>query len=696
MSMSNSTIRRMRLAFVSVLITVTLARVGQAKFEFPQFVNDWCTAQNRIPAQPISTAFPTGCETCHQAGTFDTTHVVLPAFQEMKSGNYAWFCPLLANSNQPPVLAPVGNQTATEGSALSISLSATDVDGGTLAFSASDLPPGASLTDAHDGTAAFAWTPGYDQAGNYLVTFTVTDDAVPPGSDSEQIAITVGNLNRPPVLAAIGAHAGEEGVALAFSISATDPDGDPLHFAGADMPTGAQLTDHGDGTADFDWMPGYDQAGNFNVTVSVSDTGSPVGVDSETFTLSVGNVNRPPVLATVGNRSVTAEQVLQITLSAADPDGDLLQFAAAGLPTGADFQDGGNGGATFSWMPTADQLGNFEVIFSVTDSGQPMASDSETVVISVGGVNRPPVLGAIGSRSIDAGTTLTVPLTATDPDGDLLSFSASGMPAGAELMDHGDGSAEFNWTPGFDQVGNHSVTFSVNDSGSPSESDFEEVTLSVGAVNRPPVLDPIGAHSVFIGDALHLAITAHDPDGDDLAFEAIDLPPGASFTDNLDGTAVLDWTPTADQIGAYPLTVVVRDSGSPTAEDAESVEVRAEEMPAEPPVTYDLTLRAISRRWLMLRGGAVAPGAEVSIVDGDSGDLLVVAIAGADGSFRALLRSRSVPCTVQARADSHWSPVIQVERAPASCGAAQTGSGLDVLNWSDDEKDEREVELRRR
>ncbi len=47
--------------------------------------------------------------------------------------------------------------------------------------------------------------------------------------------------------------------------------------------------------------------------------------------------------------------------------------------------------------------GNYNVTFTVTDDGTPAESDSEVVTISVGNVNRPPVLGAIGSKSVDEG-----------------------------------------------------------------------------------------------------------------------------------------------------------------------------------------------------------------------------------------------------------------------------------------------------
>lgn len=92
--------------------------------------------------------------------------------------------------NQAPVLAPIGDKVATEGSTLSFTLSASDAEGDSLTYSAPSLPDGAALNGV---TGAFSWTPAYNQSGPYTVRFTVTDGH---SSDWEDITITVGNTLR--------------------------------------------------------------------------------------------------------------------------------------------------------------------------------------------------------------------------------------------------------------------------------------------------------------------------------------------------------------------------------------------------------------------------------------------------------------------------------------------------------------------
>ena len=97
-------------------------------------------------------------------------------------------------SNRPPVLDAVGNKAVDERTALAFTISATDPDGDVLAYSASNLPLGASFDSA---TRTFSWTPGYGQSGAYTnVHFQVSDGKL---TDSEDIAITVSNAVQPDV-----------------------------------------------------------------------------------------------------------------------------------------------------------------------------------------------------------------------------------------------------------------------------------------------------------------------------------------------------------------------------------------------------------------------------------------------------------------------------------------------------------------
>ncbi len=72
--------------------------------------------------------------------------------------------------NQAPVLNPIGDKEVNEGEELSFEVTATDENGDELTYSAEGLPEGAVFEEG-----VFTWTPSYEQAGEYEVTFKVGD-----------------------------------------------------------------------------------------------------------------------------------------------------------------------------------------------------------------------------------------------------------------------------------------------------------------------------------------------------------------------------------------------------------------------------------------------------------------------------------------------------------------------------------------
>jgi hypothetical protein len=168
--------------------------------------------------------------------------------------------------NRAPVLDPIGNRNVSEGNLLQFIVTASDPDGDTLTYAASNLPPGASFDSA---TRIFAWTPGYDQAGVYPnVEFSVVDNGDPPKLDVQLITITVGNTNRPPSFIPIGTQQTVENNPLQFTLSASDPDGQSLTFTAIAIPRGASFNPK---TRAFSWIPEYTQAGNYTAVFTVTD-----------------------------------------------------------------------------------------------------------------------------------------------------------------------------------------------------------------------------------------------------------------------------------------------------------------------------------------------------------------------------------------------------------------------------------------
>ena len=275
--------------------------------------------------------------------------------------------------------------------------------GDTLTYSASGLPAGASFNTA---SRRFSWTPTYSQSGSYTVTFSVDDGTGAGGTDSETITITVNNVNRAPVLAAVGNKSVNANSNLSFTLSATDADSDTITYSATGLPSGATLSSS---TGTFSWTPTISQEGRHDVTFNISDGNA--GVDSDAITITVTNTNRAPIIAGPGNKKVAANSTLSFTLKVVDPDGDTISYSAIGLPLGATFN---SSTGVFSWTPTADQIGSYSVTLNVDDGNS--ATDTRTITITV---RAEKIKYQAGWPKSTLGSVSSASLCDLDGDGDL-------------------------------------------------------------------------------------------------------------------------------------------------------------------------------------------------------------------------------------------------------------------------------------
>jgi len=260
--------------------------------------------------------------------------------------------------------------------------------------------------------------------------------------------------------------------------------------------------------------------------------------------------NPTPELQAIGDKSVDENVTLTFDVNATDPNNEPITYSVQSLPSGATFSI-----QTFSWTPSYDQAGSYQVRFIASDGN---SNDSETITITVNNVNRAPVLGPIGNQSVNENALLSFSVSATDADGEAITYSVTGgLPSGAVFA-----SQTFTWTPSYDQAGIYSVTFTADDG---QAQDSETITITVINVNRAPVLTAIDNQSAYADVLLTFTIDATDPDGDAITYSAGTLPSGATFTDQ-----DFDWTPSQSQVGSYAVTFIASDG---QLQDSETVTI---------------------------------------------------------------------------------------------------------------------------
>ncbi len=475
--------------------------------------------------------------------------------------------PLMARAQDtaPVVTAPA---TASKGAVcpLSIQVTATPAPGTTLvSLTAASSPATTGSTFTENGShtsGTFTWTPNLAQVGTYSITFTA--QASDGGIGSATTTLTITSNDRFPVVTAPASVSVNEGSCLTFTVTAADPDGDPINCFSPNpvVPFGTFTTNAARSSGTFTWCPTFTQAGTYTVTFQACNsgcTGTGCGVcGSTTTTITVNNVDRPPTVTAPATASAAENTLLTFFVLASDPDGDAINsFTATSSPPtpGSTFTvNASNTSGTFSWTPSFTAAG----VYNVTFTGSNALTGTARTAITIGGPDRAPVVTAPLNVSGNEGSLITFTVSAADPDGEAIaSLTAASSPpttGSTFTVGAGNGSGTFAWTPSFTQSGTYSVTFTASN----SLSGTAMTTINViGSEPRPRVFAPASV-SRPAGCVIEFTVTAVEPSGTPITSLTMVSSPavtGATFTVNATNTSgTFHWAPTPVQEGTYTVT----------------------------------------------------------------------------------------------------------------------------------------------
>ncbi len=167
----------------------------------------------------------------------------------------------------------------------------------------------------------------------------------------------------------------------------------------------------------------------------------------------------------------------------------------------------------------------------------------------------------------------------TDADNDRLTAVLDVDVSFGTLSLNANGS--FSYTPNAGFTGDDAFSYFANDGQALSDtSALVTITVNGGGGNQPPVLDPIGNKSVSTGANLTFTVTASDdgqPNGT-LTLSASNLPSGATFTDNGNGSGYFEWL-NASPAGSTNTTFTASDSA---LTDSEQITITVNDIPPPP------------------------------------------------------------------------------------------------------------------
>ena len=227
---------------------------------------------------------------------------------------------------------------------------------------------------------------------------------------------------QPPVLVNPGAQTRAEGTVVSLQLSASDPDQDPLSFSATGLPPGLTVNP---GTGLISGPLDFTTAGIYNATATVTAGGQS---DTEAFTWTVANTNRPPSLVNPGDRTNAATASVTLQLLANDTDGDALTYGATGLPPGLSVAPTTG---VITGTISASALGNYTVTATVSDI---VAVSQVQFVWTVASANTAPSVTVTNPASgASVSGTITVRANASDDVAVLgVQFQIDGTPFGVE------------------------------------------------------------------------------------------------------------------------------------------------------------------------------------------------------------------------------------------------------------------------
>ncbi|MFN0120657.1 MAG: Ig-like domain-containing protein, partial [Blastocatellia bacterium] len=215
----------------------------------------------------------------------------------------------------------------------------------------------------------------------------------------------------------------------------------------------------------------FTATGTYNLDVTATDTNG-----AKTTQVIVVTVGRKGSLPYANAQSVTTTEDLAkaMTLTGTDPGGKQLTYTIVGVPARGDLK---GTAPNLTYTPDRDFSGIDSFTFRVNNG----VADSApaTVYVVVIPVNDAPTLNVPGPQFVNGGQTLSLAISATDPDvGQTLNITATGLPQGATFTTVSGTSKQLVWAPTFVQAGAYTVMFNVSDNGNPALSSQKTMVIT--------------------------------------------------------------------------------------------------------------------------------------------------------------------------------------------------------------------------
>lgn len=300
-----------------------------------------------------------------------------------------------------------------------------------------------------------------------------------------------------------------------YPVTAVDPDHDSLTFRLLHAPFWLSIDP---ATGQIDGLPTNSQVGDTLVAIEVSDPFG--GKAQQEYTLTVINVNDPPVILSKPVFSATQHVPYQYQVAANDPDaGDVLRFALEIQPHWLEIN---STSGLISGIPGARDVGDTTVTVQVTDLARTLAQQEFTLTII--DVNDPPRFLSRPDTTAVEDSLYSYQIRVEEFDvADTLSFRFELAPVWLRINAK---TGLVQGIPTNENVGDTLVSIHVSDRHAGDAR--QQFRLHVLNVNDPPfapaaLLQPAWQETTAVAQAKFIWRAAHDPDFGDVLTYSLEI-----------------------------------------------------------------------------------------------------------------------------------------------------------------------------
>jgi len=356
---------------------------------------------------------------------------------------------MTGNGTQAPIVIEIGDKTptggvigepvtptegiviqATEGDLIQLKPEAVDPDGDKISYYFSK-----PLDDKGK------WQTKEGDAGKYPITVIASDGK---SNTSQDIIIIINKANKAPVIECPKEVIVKEGELIKLDCNIYDPEGESVIVEYSGFMKGAT------------YQTTYDDAGEYTVQIKAGDKEKEI---ESSVKIKIIDANRPPVISGVPDEVTGVEtDVITLNPQVSDPDGDKVT-----LTFSEPFDNKG------VWKTKIGDAGTYKVSIVASDG---KSTNKKEINVVITQKNTPPVLKTINDIVVSEGDTITLPIDATDREGDKLEVTVKGWMNSP------------TYTTTYDDAGEYSVTVVVSDGRFTTDQTFKVTVLDK---NRPPV-----------------------------------------------------------------------------------------------------------------------------------------------------------------------------------------------------------------